>query len=250
MSYETFATFYDEVMDDTYYDRWLQYTMKQVENKGNTLLELACGTGKLAVKLSKQGYDVTGVDLSENMLSLAYNRSLEEESDIQFFQGDMRELQGTGTYDVVTCFSDSLCYMKDETEVLSVFKGVHSVLEENGTFLFDVHSLYKIEQIFPGYQYHYVLDEGAFLWSSFSGEKKGTIEHDLTFFIYEENTKQYSRYDENHKERTYEIDTYKNLLQKAGFKNIQLFSEFGEGQVNPTTERVFFSCQSGEEPRN
>lgn len=250
MSYQTFAAFYDEVMDDGYYDKWLAYTLDEIGKDNRTVLELACGTGKLAVALSKSGHTVTGLDLSDNMLSLAYNRSLEEGEHIQFLQGDMRELSETGLFDAVTCFSDSLCYMKDEKEVLDVFKGVHDALKKGGTFLFDVHSLYKVQTVFPGYQYHDVLNEGAFLWSSFKGDTEGSIEHDLTFFIYEKQTGQYARYDETHKERTYSIDTYKALLTKAGFRHIEVSSNFGQNQVTDTTERIFFSCQTGEESQN
>ena len=71
MSYQTFAQVYDAIMDETLYDRWGQFVDKHLQNKKTKLLELACGTGALAVALSKRGYTVTGLDLSDNMLSLA-----------------------------------------------------------------------------------------------------------------------------------------------------------------------------------
>ena len=246
MSYETFAAFYDDVMDEEYYEKWLSYTTSQLPESVHALLDLGCGTGKLALELSKTGYVVTGLDLSENMLSLAYNRSLEAGEDIQFIQGDMRELQEINQYEAVTCFSDSLCYMKDEDEVLDVFNGVYQSLKSEGSFLFDVHSLFKMEEIFPGYQYHFVNERGAFLWGTFQGEQEGSVEHDLTFFIHEKSTDSYSRFDETHKERTYTVEIYKALLERAGFKNIQVSSNFGEEKVNETSERLFFSCQKKE----
>ncbi len=244
MSYDTFAAFYDDVMDDTYYEQWLSYAQSQLPKTTNRVLDIGCGTGKLAVEFSRAGYSVTGLDLSENMLSLAYNRSLEAGETIQFIQGDMRELDEVGKYDAVTCFSDSLCYMENEDEVSAVFQGVRESLYSGGYFLFDVHSLFKVNTVFPGYQYHFTNERGAFLWSSFQGEEEGTIEHDLTFFIPERGTQRYARYEEVHKERTYSIEVYTKLLEQAGFINIQVSSDFGRKEVTDTTERLFFSCQT------
>jgi len=243
MSYTTFAAFYDEIMDDSLYEKWLAFTHLVLKNQKGSILELACGTGKLAVELSREGYEVTGLDLSDDMLSLAYNTALEQGQDIQLIQGDMRELSGIGRFDAVTCFSDSLCYMADEKEMEEVFKSVHSVLNERGTFLFDVHSLHQVNEVFPGYQYHYLSEDAAFLWSSFSGETENSVEHELTFFINENKNGMYTRYEEQHKERTYSIENYKRMLDEAGFVHIDVSAEFGEEEVSKSTKRWFFSCR-------
>lgn len=243
MNYETFAAFYNELMDEEYYDKWLEYTKQHIGNESKRILDLACGTGQLAVGLSKEGHHLVGLDLSEEMLSLAYNHALEHGQTIQFIQGDMRELEDVGSYQAVTCFSDSLCYMENEEEMYQVFSQVHSILEKDGLFLFDVHSLYKVNEIFPGYQYNYVSDEGAFTWTSFEGNSDNSVEHELTFFLPESESDTYRRYDELHKERTYSIDTYRLLLEKAGFKDIEVKSQFGKEDVQEQTERWFFSCR-------
>src|SRR5699024_2535931 len=198
---------------------------------------------KLAVEMSKEGYQVTGLDLSEDMLTMAYDYALKNGENIQFIQGDMRDLEGIGQYDAVTCYSDSLCYMENEEELLKVFKEVRSILREEGTFLFDVHSLHKVKNVFPGYQYHYVTEEAAFLWSSYAGDVENTVEHDLVFFIQDSHQEKYTRYEENHVERTYCIETYQQLLEKAGFKQIEVTSEFGKEKVKEDSERWFFSCK-------
>src|SRR5699024_3247942 len=88
MSYSTFAAFYDEIMDDSYYAMWLDYTKQYLKEEGAAILDLACGTGKLAVEMSKEGYQVTGLDLSEDMLTMAYDYALKNGENIQFIQGD------------------------------------------------------------------------------------------------------------------------------------------------------------------
>ena len=243
MSYQTFAQVYDAIMDDTLYERWASFVDRQLQNKGQSVLELACGTGALAVTLKKHGYDVTGLDLSANMLSLASERAFSEGVQLPLIEGDMLDLSEIGQYDVVTCFSDSICYMPDASAVLNVFKEVYQTLNEEGTFLFDVHSIYQIDNIFPGYMYNDQSEEISFLWQSYAGETEHSIEHDLTFFVYEEATDRYERFDETHKERTYPIEMYREMLQQAGFTSIFTRAEFGESDINDESTRWFFTCK-------
>jgi SAM-dependent methyltransferase len=201
-----------------------------------TILELACGTGKLSVRFAHDGYEVTGLDLSEEMLSLAYNRALAElgtDSEITFIEGDMRDLSQVRTYDAVTCYSDSLCYMPNREAVQQVFDGVWNSLNSGGTFIFDVHSLYQIDDVFPGYAYHENAENFAFIWDSFSGNKPHSITHELTFFIQSADGK-FERRDEVHDERTYTIDNYLTMLDNAGFVSVKVLADFED--VPPSVE--------------
>lgn len=227
MSYQIFAQVYDAIMDETLYDRWGEFVDSQLVNNKPTVLELACGTGALAVALSKRGYDVTGLDLSENMLSLANERAMEEQISLPLIQADMMDLSEIGQFGAVTCFSDSLCYMPDEEAVSQVFQQVYNVLMKNGTFLFDVHSIYQTDIVFPGYMFNDQSEEISFLWKSYAGEKAHSVEHDLTFFVHDKELDLYDRYDETHKERTYPLEQYKSMLLKAGFSSVEVSADFG-----------------------
>ncbi|MFV0558116.1 MAG: class I SAM-dependent DNA methyltransferase [Enterococcus sp.] len=238
MAYETFAFVYDEVMDSTLYAKWLSFSHRHLQEK-KQILELACGTGALAVAFAKQGYDVTALDLSEEMLMIASNRALEEDVAIQFVAGDMLDLSETGTYEAVTCFSDSICYMPDEQAVQQVFDEVYQVLAADGLFIFDVHSQYQVNEVFPDYSYHYQTEEFAFLWDSYQ-ELPDTIEHFLTFFVEEEQG--FSRHDELHKERTYSLETYLRMLENAGFAKVEAFADFIDVAPNEKSRRWFFVC--------
>ena len=111
-------------------------------------MELACGTGALAVEFAKAGFDVTGLDLSEEMLMIASQRAEQEDTPIQLVEGDMLDLTDVGTYEAITCYSDSICYMEDEQSVQQVFDGVYNSLRDDGVFMFDVHSTYQIDEVF------------------------------------------------------------------------------------------------------
>ena len=128
MAYETFAFVYDEVMDTSLYQRWLDFSIGHLQEK-KEVLELACGTGALAVAFAKEGFNVTALDLSEEMLMIASERAQENEVNVQFVLGDMLDLAEVGSYEAVTCFSDSICYMQDEMQVQEVFDGVYQFIQ-------------------------------------------------------------------------------------------------------------------------
>lgn len=241
MAYETFAFVYDEVMDETLYQQWLAFSLRHLPKTTNQILELACGTGALAVEFAQAGFEVTGLDLSEEMLTLASDRALEADTNVNWITGDMLDLTDIGTYQAVTCFSDSLCYMQDETQVKQVFAGVYQLLEDTGTFIFDVHSLFQIDEVFPAYSFHDQTEDFAFLWDSYPGEVPHSIEHFLTFFV-KKNEDTFERVDELHKERTYPLATYQKLLTEVGFKT-QVFADFTDEAPTETSQRWFFVCQ-------
>lgn len=240
MAYETFAFVYDEVMDTSLYQRWLDFSLRHLDDR-KQILELACGTGALAVEFAQKNLDVTALDLSEEMLMVASQRALHAEVDIQFVEGDMLDLTDIGVYEAVTCFSDSICYMEDAKAVQQVFDGVYHLLQDKGIFIFDVHSLYQIDEVFPDFSYHYQTDEFAFLWESYAGKKSHSIEHFLTFFV-EEEENLFSRVDELHQERTYPLETYLTMLENAGFAKVESYADFMDASPNEKSRRWFFVC--------
>lgn len=244
MQYKTFAFVYDEVMDSTLYAQWLDFTKRHLPENTKRILELACGTGILAIELAKNHYEVVALDLSEEMLAVASERANEADVSLQFVAGDMLDLSEVGQYQAITCFSDSLCYMKNRQEVQQVFDTVYSALEEEGIFLFDVHSTYQMETVFPEYSYHYQTEEFAFLWDSYPGEKPFSIEHFLTFFIQDEiDENQFQRFDELHQERTYPLEQYKMMLENANFSEVRVYGDFTDEKPTEQTCRWFFVCQ-------
>lgn len=243
-TYETFATVYDAVMDDSLYDKWTDFSLRHLpkSHERKKLLELACGTGIQSVRFAQAGFDVTGLDLSQDMLDIAESRAKTAKQKINFLQGNMLYLNQAGKYDFVTCYSDSICYMQDEVEVGDVFKEVYNALNEGGVFIFDVHSTYQTDTVFPAYSYHENADEFAMIWDTYEDDAPHSVVHELTFFIQEEDGT-FTRHDEVHEERTYEILTYDILLEQAGFKSFKLYADFEDKEPNETSKRWFFVAQ-------
>jgi len=123
------------------------------------------------------------------------------------------------------------------------FKQVAEHLEDGGQFLFDVISPWQTDVYYPGYMYNWHDDETAFMWSSYGVEEQPhTVEHELTFFVYNEDIDGFQQLQEVHTERTYSLDTYKRLLTEAGFTNIEVTADFGRAEVTDESPRWFFNA--------
>lgn len=248
MIYQGFAYIYDRLMKDAPYDQWVNFiekTISKYHQGAKRLLDVGCGTGEIAVSLAKKDLAVTGVDLSEDMLTVAQSKADKEKVNILFLQQDMRELAGfPESFDIATICCDSLNYLETEKDVLATFHAVYDQLTDQGLLVFDVHSIHKIDNVFANETFADQDDEVSFIWNSYLGDEPNSIEHDMTFFVRRDEL--YERYDEVHYQRTYSIEEYKTLLASASFEVLQICGDF-EFNKSPasTAERIFFVCKKG-----
>jgi SAM-dependent methyltransferase len=246
MSYERFAYLYDELMEEAPYEEWVRFVLKKVEKHGvmkRDMLDLACGTGELSIRFAKEGFNITGVDLSEDMLTVANAKAEGAGFHIPFFQQDMSALEGLRSFDVIGIFCDSLNYLRSEEEVINTFSHVFKHLREDGIFIFDVHSTYKITQGFINQTFTLNDDQLAYIWNSFAGEHPNSVEHELTFFVLDENSGKYDRFDELHYQRTYSVEQYKHWLEEIGFNLVEVCADFEDAGPQSDSERIFFMAK-------
>ncbi|MCA0171798.1 class I SAM-dependent DNA methyltransferase [Bacillus sp. RAR_GA_16] len=236
-SYERFSYVYDRLMEEAPYGEWVDLVKKEADT--GKVLDLGSGTGECSVQLAQVGFDVTAVDLSEHMLSVAQDKAIEAKLPIKFLQQDMRNLDTGEMYDVVTIFCDSLNYVTDLEGVKATLAKVYQHLKPGGIILFDVHSLYKIQTLFVGNTFSSNEDDISYIWNSFAGEEEGAVEHELSFFV-ENEEGLYERFDEVHYQRTFSIKEYKDSLREAGFDMISVTADFTTLTPNQTSERLFF----------
>ncbi|MEH7251383.1 class I SAM-dependent methyltransferase [Neobacillus niacini] len=243
MSYEHFAYLYDELMQDAPYDEWVRFVKEKLQTyqvDGKNLLDLACGTGELSVRFAKEGFSVTGVDLSADMLAVAQAKAQEEGLQIPFFEQNMANLEGHGEFDVIGIFCDSLNYLRSDEDVLHTFTSTYEHLKESGIFIFDVHSTYKISDVFIDQTFASTDDYVSYIWNSFSGELPDSVEHELSFFVLDEQTGKYDRFDELHYQRTYPIQQYSDWLAETGFELLEICADFETKEPQLNSERIFF----------
>lgn len=246
MMYEKFAMLYDALMADAPYDRWVEFVLnarKLWNPSAKSVLDLACGTGEIGVRLAKLGFNVTGVDLSADMLTIAQQKASETGVDIPFFQQNMSELELPNRYDIIIIFCDSLNYLEREKEVVETFRRCQMLLNDDGLLLFDVHSPAKIEKGFIDKTFAYNGEDVSYIWNCFPGEHPYSVEHELTFFVYDERTGKYERFDEWHKERTFPIEQYRDWLVECGFSILSIAGGFSFEPVSEHAERIFFCAQ-------
>jgi ubiquinone/menaquinone biosynthesis C-methylase UbiE len=137
--YDAFAPFYDAFTSASDYENWTEQVLELAARHGlagDRLLDLACGTGKSFLPFQSRGYRVTGCDSSRAMLAAAAAKA----PDVELVCCDLRELPVLGSFDLVTCFDDSLNYLADVDELLCAFRGISANLARDGLLLFDLNT--------------------------------------------------------------------------------------------------------------
>lgn len=239
------AKIYDYFMDEQIYDSWENFVKRTAPPSEQSLLDLACGTGTLTFRLLELGYNVAGLDLSSDMLSLCYNEQLKRETFFPLIEADMRDLEDVAAFDIIICTLDALCYLREKEDIKKTFSEVYKHLNKGGFFFFDVHTLYKMTEVFPGYQFHGEMEEDIFLWTAYQSDRSGEVFHHFNLFEYQKNNT-YRRDQNLIIERSFPLEDYIQMLEETGFISIQVSENYGLAPVQEKTERVFFVCEKGE----
>ena len=241
-NYSDFAAFYDGLTENVDYKVRSAYISNFFSRygKGKTVLDLACGTGSVSQHLSKEGYDIIGLDLSEEMLTVAASKGI---PNLQLIRGDMTDFMLSEKVNYCVCSLDAINHLTDYNDVLRCFQCVSDALTDGGVFVFDVNTPYKHRQVL--FNNTFVFDEDDF-FLSWDNEYKGDdiIDIYLDFFVF--NGKNYDRFSENITEKAYSIDSLKQGLVYCGFEILGVFDELSEDAPREDSERVYFVCRKAE----
>lgn len=233
VQYEEMSLFYDQLTLDQPYESWLDI-VNQFSEKKHSILDIGCGTGSLT-SLITDFQEITGMDLSIDMLAIASQKS----NNVHWLEGDMTDFELGRQFDVITIFCDSLNYLPEKDDVISTFEHVYSHLTQDGVFMFDVHTVHKMNTLFNNQSY---LDESedVFLgWEAVKGDVPLSVWHDMSFFIKQDDN-QYIRFNESHYQRTYAENDYIEMLKQSGFSKIKTFLDFDTNKHNEQGNRLFF----------
>ena len=262
-AYTSFAQVYDMFMDNVPYEEWSKYVialLKEEKIEDGLVLDLGCGTGKMTRLLAAAGFDMIGIDNSEDMLEIARECQYEQDetkvertgdtadsgeeeaelagSNILYLLQDMREFELYGTVRAVISICDSMNYILDEEDLLQVFKLVNNYLDPRGIFIFDMNTRYKYAQMLGETTITENREEGSFIWENYFDEEEDINQYDLTLFIREEGDL-YRKYEETHFQRVYDLDTVKELLQEAGMEFVVAYDAFTKEPVKADSERIY-----------
>ncbi|MBQ4536124.1 MAG: methyltransferase domain-containing protein [Lachnospiraceae bacterium] len=261
-AYQDFAYVYDEFMDGTPYEMWCERIHALIEKYGiskperrtipvenldendalaserNLVLDLGCGTGTLTEMLYEKGYDCIGVDVSEEMLDIAMQKRAESGSQILYLLQDMRELELYCTVGTVVSVCDSVNYILEEDELVSVFSLVNNYLYPGGIFIFDFNTDYKYREIIGETTIAENREDCSFIWENFYDPDTGINEYEVTIFVREQEDT-FRRFTENHFQKGYCVETMKTIAQKSGMQVLEIRDADTGMEVTEVTERAY-----------
>ena len=237
-AYTSFAYVYDTFMDNVPYGEWARHIREKLCEHGVTdgiVLDLGCGTGTMTERLAGYGYDMIGVDNSEEMLELAMEKKTESGYDILYLLQDMRGFELYGTVRAVVSVCDSVNYITEPDELEEVFRLVNNYLDPKGIFLFDFNTVHKYRDVIGDSTIAEDRGVCSFIWDNRYYEKEQINEYDLTLFIAEDFNPMENAYVS---ERT--ADSEDALLSEEGAGDLEdtMFSE-EEGGENGSLSRRY-----------
>lgn len=243
-SYKNFAFVYDVLMKDVNYKSRTNYLLKLFKKFGKTptlLLDIACGTGGFSNLFSKKGIDVIGVDMSEEMLSVARENSAQMGTQVLYLCQKAEELDLYGTVDGAICCLDSLNHITDKRKLSSALKRISLFLEPDCLFIFDINTPFKHENILGDNTF--VLEENGIycVWQNHYLPKKRLTQIILDFFT--EDNEIYKRSREEFSERAYTAEEIEKLLSFSGFKIEAVFDDMTENPLNENSQRAIYVCK-------
>lgn len=266
-SYTVFAYVYDELMDNVPYDEWAEYLKELLKEQGvskGIVCELGCGTGQMTRRLSKAGYDMIGIDLSEDMLEVAREEEFADftedfsedpetpktkENGILYLCQDMREFELYGTVAAVVSICDSMNYITSSEDLLSVFRLVNNYLDPNGVFIFDLNTEHKYRDVIGDSTIAENREDISFIWENTYDADTKLNEYALTLFMESEkkNGKEplYEKYEEVHVQRAYSLEEIKELLSKAGLVFVAAYNVMTHDAPGEDCERMYIIAREG-----
>ena len=244
-AYSGFAKVYDLFMDNIPYEEWTDYVKELLAEEGikdGILLDLGCGTGSVTELLAKTGFDMIGIDNSEEMLDIAMEKRYESGLDILYLLQDMREFELYGTVRGVVSICDSMNYILDDEDLLDVFKLVHNYLDNDGIFIFDMNTMYKYREILSDNTFAEDREESSFIWENFYDEEEEINQYDLSLFVQEEDGR-YRKYEETHLQRAYEQNTVEELIKESGLELLHVYDAFTRELPAEDSQRIYYVCR-------
>ena len=218
--YKKFSYYFDEVVSSLDYDLWLEFIEPYLKN-GDTILDLACGSGTLLTMLKLKGYDCEGLDLSSDIIDIANEKAKINHLRIPYYVEDMTDFNLNKQYDMITCFFDSVNFLKTKEDIDNMFTCVKKHLKKDGLFIFDIFS----ETMFKEYDNNLIEEDYHTFKIKWLTKKinSTTLKHDITItegdVVFNE-----SYYEYYHKLKSLNLDGFK-LVKLCGDFNDDLMAE-------------------------
>lgn len=244
-AYEALAASYDRLTNDVDYESTVTFyetILEQEHLKPRTAVDLACGTGSVTAILARKGLQVIGVDMSEEMLTEAAKKAMEQGFAPMFVCQKLQQLRLPRGVDLAVCALDSLDYITDPDDCREAIRRVHKVLNPGGIFIFDVNTPEKLRamdgQIF--------LDEDDDVYCVWRGEFDG--ETNICSYgmdLFQRRGETWVRSFEEHREYAYSAQQLVGYLKEAGFTHIRVYGDRRMEAPAPGEQRIYIKARKG-----
>ncbi len=251
MSYEVTSEYYNSINSHINYGEWCDFIerlfARYAKEKPSLLLDLGCGTGLITLELARRSYDMTGVDVSPEMLGEARAAAFDAGiTDVLWLCQDMRAFELFGTVDAVISTCDAVNYLLSPADLDKCFSLVHNYLVPDGLFVFDVSSRAKFARMYKG---DIIIEDGDVYcgWQSEYSEKTHVADFYLSYFSPVGNPEDgiYERRDEHQRQKAWSVRSLKNAIARNGFELLTVTDSYGGAPIagEPDGDRIYFVCR-------
>lgn len=239
-AYRYLAKVYDYFMQDVDYEAWAKYLHDFLSQySAKRILEVACGTGRITRLLYDFGYEIIASDINTEMLKIAKQTANVHGNDAQFIQQDMRHIEVGNRVDAVVCACDGANYI--DADGLSKFaSSAFNALKQGGVLLFDISTRYKMKNVMDEQVFFDDAEDSACIWQNTFDENDDALLLDITLFI--KKGELFERYSEHHVQYAHDVKEIKDIMQAAGFSNVEAFTCFTNKKAGTEDERIQFIC--------
>lgn len=242
MAYEAVSRVYDALMEEVDYQRWCDFMEELFTSKTEEvrhILELGCGSGLMTEKLLDKGYEVVGTDISEQMLEIAWERVCHYGNKAILMQQDIRNLDfEIYEIDCILSSNDTFNYLTQKMQLEELFSYLYPRLKTGGCLVFDISSEYKLSTILGDRVYGQSFEDMAYLWENEYNEQSRKLT--MRINVFEQGEEGYQRYEEVQVQKAYPKEEIVELLEKTGYKDIEVYGDFSREQAGDACERWFF----------
>ncbi len=244
-AYADLALSYDRLTNDVDYDAVVAFYNEILARENlapRTAVDLACGTGSVALLLAQQGMQVTAVDMSEEMLSIAAQKALDMENPPRFICQQLQRLQMPRGVDLAVCALDSIDYITDPVDCAEAMRRIYRVLNPGGCFIFDVNTPQKLRAM-DG-QVFLDEDEDVFcVWRGEFDENTNICSYGMDLF--QKSGSVWHRSFEEHREYAYSEEQLIGYLKDAGFTGIAVYADRSFDAPAADEQRIYIKARKG-----
>ncbi len=244
-AYEALAISYDRLTNDVDYRQTVAFYKQILAREGckpRTAVDLACGTGSVALLLARDGLQVTGVDMSEEMLTVACQKAQELDTPPVFVCQPLQELRLPRAVDLAVCALDSLDYITNPRDCQEAIRRVYKVLNPGGIFIFDVNTPEKLRAM-DGQVFLDEDDDVYCVWRGEFDEETNICSYGMDLF--QRDGGAWYRSFEEHREYAYSQEQLVGYLKDAGFTGIRVYGDRRFKAPQPGEQRIYISARKG-----